>query len=113
MDLIRAILLEVEEQPAGRFWPSRPMLGRDENDVVEHIRLAAESGLVEANYRIGNVTAIMRLTSAGHDFLESSRQQSIWHKAKDMLLSQGMPMTIYSLKLALDVVVRDKLTHGR
>lgn len=111
MDLIRAILLEVESLPVGQRWPAAPMLGHSQGEMVEHVRLAHESGLVEASFLTGHQAVILRMTNAGHDFVEAARPQTFWQKAKDRVTAQGIPLTIYSVRVALDVLIKDGLSH--
>jgi len=111
MDLIRAILLEVESRPVGQLWSAAPMLGHDQGEVVEHVRLSQESGLVEARFMTGHQAVILRLTNAGHDFVEAARPQTFWQKAKDRVAAQGVPLTIYSVRMALDILIKDGLSH--
>jgi hypothetical protein len=48
MDLIREILLETEKMPAMEIWTAVPLLGHDLNEVVAHVELAKEAGLIDA-----------------------------------------------------------------
>jgi hypothetical protein len=111
MDLIRAILLEVESRPVGELWTAAPMMGRDQGEVVEHVRLAQENGLVEANFMTGHQAVIRRLTNTGHDFVEAARPQGFWQRAKDRVTAQGVPLTIYSVRVALEALIKDGLTR--
>jgi Hypothetical protein (DUF2513) len=111
MDLIRAIVIEVEQQPVGQLWSAKPMLEHNHAEVVEHVRLAQESGLVEARFAAGPHAVILRLTNSGHDFVEAARPQTFWQKAKDRVTAQGVPLTIYSVRLALDILIKDGLSH--
>jgi hypothetical protein len=101
MDLFRAILLDVEAQPTGHPWSARPLLDYSLEDVVAHVRLIADAGLVEARFLgpIGNGAAmVLRMTNDGHDFLEASKQLTFWEKAKQRLKSGGLPVTVYAMK---------------
>jgi len=111
MDLIREILLEVERQPIGRSWRAHPMLCHDLDEVVEHVRLATDAGLLEGHTLISGDANVTRMTNAGYDFLEASRQQTLWEKAKEKLRAAGLPTTVYALKSALDILIRDGLSH--
>ncbi len=89
MDLIRAILLAVESDPHG-IAPKIEIPDYTEEQIGYHVFLLGEAGL--ANVR--DVTAhngkspeaqITRLTWAGHEFLDSARDNHIWNQAKDLI----------------------------
>lgn len=112
MDLFRAILLSVEEQPTGTVWSAHPLLDHSVEDVVGHVRLLEDAGLVDARFssRVGNEdAAIIRITNAGHDFLEASREPTFWQKSKQRLKDSGVPITIYAIKQVFDLLVKEHL----
>jgi len=88
MDLVRAILMEVENAPeedARRGVTS--IDGYDSIAFVHHVELMQEAGLVEATVvRADGVGAIKarvdRLTWKGYDFLDAIRSDAIWSKTK-------------------------------
>lgn len=110
MDLFRAILLEVEQTPVGQFWTSKPMLEHSQVEVVEHVRLLGDDGLVEARYAVGGYQAkILRMTNSGHDFLETSRELKFWEKIKERTKSAAVPVTIAVIKSVSDVLIKEHL----
>jgi len=93
MDLIRAMLLTIESYPSG-FAPEIVIPGYTQEQINYHAVLLGEAGLAVAN----NVTAfgdttpqaiIVRLTWAGHEFLDSARENQIWNQAKDSINKIG------------------------
>jgi hypothetical protein len=42
VDLVRQILIEVESQPVNQFWTAKPLLGYSREEVVYHVKLAAD-----------------------------------------------------------------------
>jgi hypothetical protein len=114
MDLFRAILLDAEAQPTGQPWSARPLLDYSLEDVVAHVRLIADARLVEARFQspINNdVAEVLRITNDGHDFLEASRQPTLWEKAKQRLKSGGLPLTVYAIKQVFDILIKEHLAH--
>jgi hypothetical protein len=114
MDLFREILLSVEAVPHGQFWSAAPLLGYDIHDVVGHVRLIEDAGLAEARFpsKVGNEAAIViRLTNAGYDFLEASKQKTLWENAKEKLRAAGIPMTVYTMQQVLDTIIKAHLPH--
>jgi Hypothetical protein (DUF2513) len=77
MDLFRSILLSIEGVPPSSHWTAEPLFDHSAQDVVGHLRLIEDAGLVEARFigPMNNDTAfVLRMTNAGHDFLK--RQDS-------------------------------------
>jgi len=111
MDLFRTILLAVEEAPTGELWSARPLLGYAIDDVVAHIRLIDDAGLVEARFSCGPDAVILRLTNAGYDFLEASRPATRWEQAKKIVADRGLPVTIDVVRSVLDLSIKAALSH--
>jgi hypothetical protein len=86
MELVRQILqnaeaLEFEDgEPYERYLAKTP-------DEVYQIALMKDAGLVDATIDrtngIPSAGAIIRLTWAGHDFLDSSRDSKVWKMATE------------------------------
>ena len=96
LDLCRRILLTIEssdEDPRDGvelgFIDEYP-----KNVVSEHVRLLAEEGLIEAYALMafgpdGYVWMPKRLTMAGHELLNVSRNEETWRKGKRLLEHAG------------------------
>jgi len=93
MDIIRQILLNVEDD-------KYPYGGRVHLDGVpdeicgHHVALIFDVGLAEGRLKKTDAHGIVsasvdRLTSAGHDFCDGIRQDTIWNKAKEHILKPG------------------------
>ncbi len=95
MDLVRAILLKASEQSEeqGRQqWMA--IDGYDSPTVARHVELMKEAGLVEAHVPRADGVApqmarVFRLTWTGHDFLDSTRNASVWAKTKAFIAEKG------------------------
>src|ERR1700722_16676492 len=111
MDLIREILLEVERAPAMEMWSAVPLLGYDLKEVVAHIKLAQEADLVDARILMGAPpdACVLRLTNTGYDFLEASKQKTLWAQAKHQLVSQGLPLTVNTIRTVLQALIQHQL----
>ena len=87
-DLIRDILLTVEQRPddghtitlkTQEFTDKFPKITPDE--LNEHIQMLVEHGLLEAEpHQFG--WFITRITWSGHDFIEQSRDKTVWENTK-------------------------------
>jgi len=90
MELIRLLLLEQESgepQPEIKSYP--------EQMVVHNIALMLDAGLIDGSTMAGSdgvpcAAVILRLTWAGHDFLDATRDPKIWKLAKEKLLKPGI-----------------------
>ena len=110
MDLIRAILIEVEKLPPDLGFHDISVQGHTEEEVTFHVRLADEAGLIEAedlSSHDGVCWKPKRLTYEGHEFLDAARSDTVWEKAKKMLQSATGTITLEGLKAALPEIVRN------
>ena len=89
MDLIRRILFEMEKQP----FPMRnkiglPIEGYSPDEITYHIVLLIEADLI-LGYDVAGKRYPKRLTWAGHEFLEASRDEGRWKKAKTIMADKA------------------------
>ena len=94
MDLVRAILLEIEKHEHGFAPDEWNVEGYTEEQINYHAYIMMEGGLVEG----ADVTTrgsespeavIRHLTWAGHEFLDSAREPGRWNQAKQLLEKAG------------------------
>jgi hypothetical protein len=95
MDLIRRILLEAEADDK----PNQVLQYTDPHEAY-NVALLEEAGLVVATITRGYMnkpgTAFLtRLTWSGHDFLDATKDDTIWRKAKDKVLKPGISWTFF------------------
>lgn len=64
------------------------------------MRLLSEAGYIEARILVSNsgdgkinAAVALRLTNAGHDLLDTMRNQSVWNQVKEKFASKGIDMT--------------------
>lgn len=110
MSLIRAVLIEVEKLPDDDHFYDISVAGFTESEISNHVRLLDEAGFVEAQ----DLSAIdsvcwkpVRLTYQGHEFLDGIRSDTVWEKAKTLVLNSTGTLTIEGLKLALPSVLKN------
>jgi hypothetical protein len=96
MDLCREILQRLEALPNPDNFDPIKIDGQPAKTVSYHVKLLWDAGLIE----VRNVGAIgdydyrpKCLTWAGHEFLESARDDGLWTKAKDTACPKGRPFT--------------------
>jgi hypothetical protein len=109
MNLIRLQLLETEGEE-----PKLDLSAYTEEKLVYHSALLIEAGLVHGEVildgngqPVGTVT--LRLTWAGHEFLDAARNDTIWHKASDRIKKSGVDVTISILKEILNQLLKQSL----
>jgi hypothetical protein len=94
MDLVRRILLAIEANPSGRAPDKLRIEEYTEDQIGYHVTIMMEAGLVEG-YDTNHLesesptAAATRLTWEGHEFLDASRDESRWEKAKGVAKTIG------------------------
>jgi len=111
MDLLRSLLLKVEEMPYGGMW-SGEVPGYTKDQVMYHVQLAKDAGLIEAVFMLPDDFVVQRLTYEGHEFLDAAREDTLWAKAKHTVLSNAGTLTLEALKTALSLLMQ-QAAHGR
>ena len=97
MEIIRLLLIRTEtgEEPD-------KLKDYDEQLVVYNVALMKDAGFVDARIvpdqnGVPCAAVILRLTWAGHDFLDAARDATIRNKAKDKVLKPGVSWTFAML----------------
>lgn len=91
MDLVRQILLCAENQEHGYIDGNPVIEGHTEEEIGYHIHLMHQAGLVNAmdrtamNAKSPN-SRILSISWHGYEFLDASRDETIWTKAKNTVL---------------------------
>lgn len=99
-DLIRNILLQVEESPAGKLVTSLEIDEQIEDAVIgEHLKIMIQENLIDGEVVSLNPVnfSICHLTWKGHDFLENARNDTIWKKVMAEAKAKGVSMTVVVL----------------
>jgi len=114
MDLFRALLLEIEKLPANGKWTGIEVEGYSPEEVAYHIRLAQDAGFIIAKFLVDEADIFMveRLIYTGHEFLDAARQDTLWQKAKEIVLSNAGTLTVEVLKTALAMLMH-KAAQGK
>jgi hypothetical protein len=94
MDLVRKILMACNDYEHGRAPARLEIDGYSEEEIGYHAHFMAEAGLVRATDITHSGSAspqahIVSLMWEGHDFLEASRNEGLWAKAKQAAGSTG------------------------
>lgn len=102
LELIRGLLLRIEALPIGRGGPveqflslspaTAPLCGEedDPDEVHYNMRLLAEGGFIDlAGKQFPGGFNVRGLTWAGHDFLDSVRDENVWKRTREGALQAG------------------------
>ena len=115
MELIRKILLRVEEIPTPNNIDLVDISGHEQEEISYHVKLLGDAGLLDV-YDLrafgpdGFRYAPRALTNAGHDFLDSMRSEPVWRKAMSRLSKVGGSASMDVIQSLLASIVRDTLT---
>ena len=110
MDLIRLILLRIEEQYRSTAIYDLSVVGYDKETIAYHCKILHEAGLIadyKAQYGDNQLQhfGISGLTWAGHDYLDKIRDDSIWRKTKDAIAKKGLPLILETVKTVASAFV--------
>ena len=94
MDLVRKILMACEEHEHGRAPAGINIDGYSDEEIGYHAFLMIEAGLARGFDGAGSgdpspYGCIVSLTWEGHEFLDASRNDGLWAKAKQAAGSTG------------------------
>ena len=97
MELVRAILFEVEKLPP--LTHRRITIeGYDMQSVAYHCEMLYQRGLIKEYHgdEIDQLDGVIDfwvedLTWAGHDFLDKIREDTTWNKTKKVIKDKGIP----------------------
>ncbi len=115
MDLVRAILLAAEESPTGFAHDAcEKIVGYTPAQIGYHVHLMMQAGLVNGvdvthMESSGPEARLSSLTSAGHDFLDAARNQSVWQQVKTVFMEKAGPASIAVWQAALTAQVLKNL----
>ena len=115
MDLVRKILLAVEEHDHGDAPTTLTIEGHSEEQIGYHTLLMGEAGLlkvVETTHKQSASPSAMplRMTWEGHDFLGAAREPSRWTAALKRISESGAGMTFEILKGVLVALSTEALS---
>lgn len=110
MDLIREILLKVEELYVDTAIYDLTIDGYDMATVAYHCKLLHNAGYIfdyKAQYASNEIYtfSVGALTWTGNEYLEKIRDNSRWGKIKNTLIQKGLPFTIDMVKSVADAFI--------
>jgi hypothetical protein len=92
MDLVREILLQVEASSQVGGWIDLELKGHPPEEVAYHVMILSEADLIRA-YDVSTLGEFCwkpsSLTWHGHEFLDASRNDTVWKKTMDFVKEKG------------------------
>jgi hypothetical protein len=96
-DLIRRILIDIENLPAGGTLDRLSYPDYDQATINQHVALLLNekiiTGLLHDSFQGIDGFFVTGLTWKGHDFIDAARDESIWAKANNTVLKSTVAFT--------------------
>lgn len=110
MDLVRLILLKIEEEYVSTAILDLKVDNYDTETVAFHCQLLNEAGYIKSYKPIygGNKLCFFNvgaLTWDGYEFLDKIRDDSTWGKTKKVIKEKGLPLVIDTIKTISNAIV--------
>ncbi|HDR1123176.1 DUF2513 domain-containing protein [Pasteurella multocida] len=102
-ELIRKILVKLEQKVDSSPLDSDSFKGFSGEQVAYHYTILAEAGLIKIeDYSTmgGGDCAAVNLTWQGHEFLDKIRSDTAWNKIKEVLMKKGVDLSFEAIKVA-------------
>lgn len=111
-DLVREILVKLEELPPDTELESDAFPDRDRRLVAYHMKMLRDRGLIDA-IEISNIMSMdfmaQRMTWEGQEFLDGIRNDTTWKKVKGYATDKGADLTFETIKALSKMYLKDKL----
>ena len=104
MDLVRAILLDIEANNVFEEGPYTPKIpGYSLEEIAYHVAIMQDADLLVAHviWLRQPYIHVQRMAWKGHEFLEASRDESLWSQAKEKVLEATGGLGFEALKALL------------
>ncbi len=116
MDLVRLILLKIEEDYVSTALYNIEINGYDKETIAYHCKILHEAGFVsdyDSHYADNALQSfgVGSLTWEGNEFLDKIRDDSFWGKTKKEIKERGLPMIVDTIK-AVSTAVISAATEG-
>jgi hypothetical protein len=115
LDLLRKLLLYYEAKPDDRMEEGPAIDGYSDLEIKYHLLLMDDGGLIRCERDISSTSNRVikvypfSLTWAGHEFLDASRNEKLWHRAKKMAGDKLGSIPFEVLKTLLIQLVKDSI----
>jgi hypothetical protein len=98
-NVVREILMTVEDAPAQQFVSSVSIEGVDKSVILEHVELLINDDFLDGSTVIGEQGwpvefDISRLTMKGHAFVRNARNDTVWKKVTSEAKEKGVSVSM-------------------
>lgn len=112
-NLVRKMLLEIENQESGYAPGNIVIEDYNQEQIRYHAYIMTQGGLIESisctNLNSNSPQAIPKnLTWAGHEFIATARNDTLWKKAMNMVNEKGGSITISALSQLLGSLMKQQ-----
>lgn len=117
-DLIRQLMLDLESATAA-VGDAHKVDGYTRDEVAYHLALILRAGLAEgpeprypsdgSDPTIPRLIMVLRLTPAGHDFIDTLRDDTVWKTVKESAKKAGGSLSLELLKQVGTAVIKAHL----
>lgn len=113
-DVIKKVLTAMEEtetdHPRAYTDAIKKIEGYSDEILIYHIRQLIDEGFIDGKVinsigEMGTDVFIKRLKWKGHEFVENSRNDTLWNKAKDTIVSRAGGISVELLSEVLKKIV--------
>jgi len=116
IDLVRKLLLYLEEKSDDKMVKDLELEGFSKYEVQYHFVLMDQAGLIRCERSVSSSTSDrviqvypFSLTWQGHEFLEASRNDTFWNKAKELVKSKSGALSIEVVKALLISMAKESV----
>jgi len=111
LNLIRAILLDIEAAPAGKPVYGFEYEGRDNVEILEHVQLLLDEQFIEGTVLRQGMNEpvrclVHRMTWAGHEFLSKAKNDTVWKKVLAQAEEKGMSASMTVINGLLEAAAK-------
>lgn len=110
MELVRKILLTIEEETPNDFGGITRIEGYEDFVAGYHAKLLKDAGYIEgaiSEHSDGITWIATGLTWKGHEFLDQARNESVWTKTKAIVSEKGGNASVEVMQALLTKVAMD------
>lgn len=109
-ELIRRLLLWIQEQPVQHLTFTEGFEGYSAAQVNEHLHLLSEAGLLGVSLvNGGSEVIVLRMTWKGHELTDLIGNDMIWERLNDTLMSRGLTISLETIQMAGTSVIKGRL----
>jgi len=107
MDLIRKILLIIEEQFIDVALYNIKIEDYDPKTIAYHCSILHDAGLIDDFNKLFDEFGVGRLTWEGHEFIDKIRNDNTWNKTTTIMKEKGLPFALDVVKQIASAVVNE------